>query len=163
MYSRFFKNSSTDYIGWRNRFLGIDSWAPTVSVYLLWLNLYHIKYPEATNRWAYSTKRSPYECLDWQPSQFINIVGKDDRADTGRAEYYGRLRIYTVSFPLFHSSEGSFLFVKDRPYCIKCTYTKFCNNATSTISIIIMNLQKQTKITASCSVHTLHTLHQTAA
>jgi hypothetical protein len=24
-----FKNSSTGYIGWRNRFLGIDSWAPS--------------------------------------------------------------------------------------------------------------------------------------
>jgi hypothetical protein len=25
---RFFKNSSSGYIGWRNSFLGIDSWAP---------------------------------------------------------------------------------------------------------------------------------------
>jgi hypothetical protein len=28
-----------------------------------------------------------HECLDWQPGQFINIVGKDDVAGTGFAAF----------------------------------------------------------------------------
>jgi hypothetical protein len=29
-----------------------------------------------------------HECLDWQPGQFINIVGKDDVAGTGFAAFH---------------------------------------------------------------------------
>ncbi len=38
-------------------------------------------------------KKNPplYKCLDWQYCQFMNIVGKDDRADKDSSEY-GRTR-----------------------------------------------------------------------
>jgi hypothetical protein len=39
-----------------------------------------------------------HKCLDWQYSQFINIVGKDDRAGRDSSEYYGRTRSYTFGF-----------------------------------------------------------------